>query len=188
MTTTRRPRRADSQRNYERLLAVADHAFAQHGTGTSLEAIAREAGVAIGTLYSHFPNRGALIGALLRDRHDDLFERGEQMLNSPSAAEGLTSWIRAVVVHAATYQGLAGVLVASFRGDVPELDEACRRMTWFGEQLTAQAADTGVLRPGVTAEDVVALISSAAWVREQISVEQADRLLEISLGGLIPEH
>src|SRR5882724_2586462 len=99
-----RPRRADSQRNYQRLLAAADIAFAQHGTDTSLEAIAREAGVATGTLYAHFPSRVALIAALLRDRHDELFARGEGLVNHPSAAGALTSWIHDVVNHAATYQ------------------------------------------------------------------------------------
>src|SRR3982074_3150626 len=113
MGATGRPRRADSQRHYDKLLAAADTAFARHGTDTSLEAIAREAGVAIGTLYSHFPNRAALIGALLRDRHAALFDRGEGLLADTPAAEALAAWARALIAHAATYHGLAGVLVAS---------------------------------------------------------------------------
>ncbi|NUU21523.1 MAG: helix-turn-helix transcriptional regulator, partial [Streptomycetaceae bacterium] len=68
---TRRPR-ADALRNYERLLDAADAAFREHGTEASLEGIARRAGVAIGTLYGHFPNRRALAAALLRERHTAL--------------------------------------------------------------------------------------------------------------------
>ncbi|MET0233256.1 MAG: helix-turn-helix domain-containing protein [Kibdelosporangium sp.] len=186
MAATRSPRRADSQRNYERLLAAADQAFAEHGTGTSLEAIARAAGVATGTLYSHFPNRVALIGALLRDRHRELFALGDRLLALPSPAEGLTSWIHAVVKHAATYQGLAGVLVAGLQGEASELHAECERMTSLGEQLTHRAAD--VLRPGTTSADVFAVISSAAWVREQVSAEQSDRLLAIAIDGLLHGH
>lgn len=175
-------RRADSQRNHERLLAAADQAFAEHGTGTSLEAIARRAGVATGTLYSHFPNRVALIGALLRDRHRELFDLGERLLDDPSPADGLAAWMRAVVAHAATYQGLAGVFVAGTQGDSPELHAACERMNSLGEKLLDRAAEA--LRPGVTAADLITLISSIAWVREQVSAEQAERLLVISVEGL----
>jgi AcrR family transcriptional regulator len=188
MSTAGRPRRADSQRNYGKLLAAADTGFAQHGTDTSLEAIAREAGVAIGTLYSHFPNRAALIGALLRDRHAELFDHGERLLADTPATEALTAWIRAVIAHAATYQGLAGVLIATLKAEDSELHDACQRMTSLGEQLTNKAAEAGVLRSGARAADVFALISSAAWIREQMSAEQADRLLTLAVEGLLPDR
>ncbi|CAM5691902.1 hypothetical protein SANTM175S_07071 [Streptomyces antimycoticus] len=61
-----RPMRADARRNYERLLAEARTAFTRHGTDASLEDIARRAGVGIGTLYRHFPNRTALMGAVFQ--------------------------------------------------------------------------------------------------------------------------
>ncbi|MEV0231768.1 helix-turn-helix domain-containing protein [Nonomuraea sp. NPDC050786] len=81
MTTTRRPR-ADARRNYERLLAEADAAFRERGVDASLESIARRAGVAIGTLYGHFSSRRALVGALLRERNEALFELGDQLLTT----------------------------------------------------------------------------------------------------------
>jgi hypothetical protein len=57
-------------------------------------------------------------------------------------------------------------------------------MTSIGEGVTAKAAKAGVLRPGASAADVFALISAAAWVREQMSPDQADRLLAFSVAGL----
>ncbi|MFI1522769.1 helix-turn-helix domain-containing protein, partial [Kitasatospora cineracea] len=63
--TARRRPRADALRNRERLLAEADAVFREEGTGASLEGVARRAGVAIGTLYGHFPTRAALVAALL---------------------------------------------------------------------------------------------------------------------------
>ena len=104
---SRRPR-ADARRNSERLLAEADAAFREHGTQASLENIARRAGVAIGTLYAHFPNRLALVSALLRERHDALFGLGRRLLTDPPA-EALAAWVRAVVAHAAAYRGLGAL-------------------------------------------------------------------------------
>ncbi|WP_236028184.1 helix-turn-helix domain-containing protein [Paractinoplanes lichenicola] len=81
---TRRPR-ADARRNAERLLAAAEAAFREQGVEAPLEQIARRAGVAIGTLYGHFPNRRALLGALLRERNDALFAVGDRLLGKESA-------------------------------------------------------------------------------------------------------
>src|SRR3954466_6383029 len=63
-TLLARPKRADARRNYEKVLAAAREAFAEGGESTALEEIARRAGVGIGTLYRHFPNRQALVEAL----------------------------------------------------------------------------------------------------------------------------
>src|SRR4029450_7287657 len=60
-TLITRPKRADARRNYEKVLAAAREAFAEGGESTALEEIARRAGVGIGTLYRHFPNRQALL-------------------------------------------------------------------------------------------------------------------------------
>ena len=68
--------------------------------------------MAIGPLYGHFPTRHVLVGALLRERHDALFAFGEQVSVSPDVGAALRAWVRAVVEHAATYRGLAEVVVA----------------------------------------------------------------------------
>src|SRR6185436_4886297 len=67
-----RPKRADARRNYEKVLAAAREAFAEGGESTALEEIARRAGVGIGTLYRHFPNRQALIEALYVGEVEDI--------------------------------------------------------------------------------------------------------------------
>jgi AcrR family transcriptional regulator len=181
----RRTRRADSQRNYDKLFAAAELAFVEQGIDASLEGIARRAGVAVGTLYGHFPNRLALVNALLVDRNDKLFDYGDRLLEHPSAVAALESWILAVVNHAATYSGLAGLLVVGLQDEASELHESCLRMTSIGEVLVAKAS--GALRTDVTAADVFALINAAAWVREQMSPEQADRLVRITMAGLVRE-
>jgi AcrR family transcriptional regulator len=179
----RRPR-ADARRNYERLLAEADAAFRAQGTDAPLDAIARQAGVAIGTLYGHFPTRRTLVAALLRERNNALFQLGDGLLAEPSELRALTSWMRAATRHAAAYQGLASLLADSAGNERSELHASCVRMADFTQQLTERARDAGVIRPGVTAADVSALISAAAWTAERTSAEDADRLLDLAFGGL----
>jgi AcrR family transcriptional regulator len=181
--TGRRPR-ADARRNYDRLLAEADAVFREQGTGASLEGVARRAGVAIGTLYGHFPNRRALVGALLRERNEALFDAGEALFAEPPVA-ALRQWVDMVVTHAATYQGLATLLADGVDDEVSELHASCVRMTGIGERLVARAIEAGVVRPGVTGVDVFTLMNAGAWTREHASEEQAARLVAFTLDGLL---
>ena len=80
-----RPKRADARRNYEKVLAAARQAFAEGGESTALEEIARRAGVGIGTLYRHFPNRQALLEALY-------VGEVEEMCRSASEFDGSDPW------------------------------------------------------------------------------------------------
>lgn len=185
MSTGRRPR-ADAARNRQRVLAEADAVFREHGAGGSLESVARRAGVAIGTLYAHFPTRHVLVGALLRERHDTLFARGDQLLAGPDPGAALDAWVRAVVEHAATYSGLAELFAAGAADAGSELHADCVRMTAIGEALVAAARDAGVVRPEVRGEDVFVLINAAAWVRAQHSSAEAERLVAFTLDGLTP--
>jgi AcrR family transcriptional regulator len=185
----RRPR-ADAQRNRRRLLAEADKAFKEQGTEASLEKIARSAGVAIGTLYAHFPNRRALLSALLRDRHDALFALGDDLLAAtppPPAFDQLTRWMRAVAEHGAVYSGLAEELLGSHEDKSSELHAACARLSAAGSTLTARAHAAGAIRTGTTPDDVFALISAASWLRTRTRDDaQAERLLTVLLAGLRP--
>ncbi|WP_433330835.1 TetR/AcrR family transcriptional regulator [Spirillospora sp. CA-294931] len=183
MNPTRRPR-ADARRNYERLLAEADSVFHEHGTDASLERVARQAGVAIGTLYGHFPNRRALVAALLRERHETLFDLGARLTAGVPPADALDVWVRAVVVHTAAYRGLAALLADGLGDEASELHAACRRMTSISESLIAGARAAGAIRPDVAGEDVFALMNAAAWVHVEISPAQSDRLVTFTLDGL----
>lgn len=184
---TRRPR-ADAQRNHDRILAEADEVFREQGTGASLEKIARQAGVAIGTLYGHFPNRRALCAALLRERHTALFEFGDQLPRQGSELDALARWMRAVTVHAAAYRGLATLLMESLDDEASELHEACGRMAAITEALLHTAREAGAVRVDVTAADVHALMNAAAWMREQVQEDTAEHLLDLMVNGLRPGH
>src|SRR3954454_8981308 len=105
-TLLARPKRADARRNYDKVLAAAREAFAEGGESTSLEEIARRAGVGIGTLYRHFPNRQALVEALYLDEVDEVC-RSAAGLEGGDAWEALNSWYERFIGYMATKQALA---------------------------------------------------------------------------------
>src|SRR3954454_13076228 len=86
-----RPKRADARRNYEKVLAAARDAFAEGGEATSLEEIARRAGVGIGTLYRHFPSRQALLEAVYVGEVEEVC-RSAAELSEMDPWDALNSW------------------------------------------------------------------------------------------------
>src|ERR1700742_2634375 len=97
----RKPR-ADALRNRERVLEAAKAVFSAGGPDASLEAVARHAGVGIGTLYRHFPTREALYEAVYRREVDQLGELAEQLKSERSPVEALRRWLRSNVEFVAT--------------------------------------------------------------------------------------
>src|SRR3954464_13553679 len=87
-----RPRRADARRNYDKVLAAAREAFAEGGESTALEESARRAGVGIGTLYRHFPNRQALLEALYVDEVEVVC-RSAAELEGEKPWQAFSAWI-----------------------------------------------------------------------------------------------
>jgi AcrR family transcriptional regulator len=184
MPAGQRRMRADARRNYERLLAEAEIAFTEQGTDVSLEYVARRAGVAIGTLYGHFPTRQALLEALMRGRVETLGARARELLHHPSPEEALYTWARAAVAHTSVYQGLATSLMSSFEAEDSALHAACQVVVSAGELLLTRAQQAGVIRADASAADLFTLISAIAWTSEQVPAEQAERLLSFALDGL----
>src|SRR3954462_15323117 len=101
-----RPKRADALRNYEKVLAAAREAFAERGASTSLEEIARRAGVGIGTLYRNFPNRQALLEAVYVDEVESV-SRPAAELQDLEPGEAFPAWVRRLVGYLATKYPLA---------------------------------------------------------------------------------
>src|SRR5258708_17634570 len=91
--STRKPR-ADAVRNRERVLDAAKAVFSAGGPEASLEAVARRAGVGIGTLYRHFPTREALFEAVYRREVEHLADLAQQLKGEVAPAEALRRWLR----------------------------------------------------------------------------------------------
>lgn len=184
--------RADARRNRERLVAAALAAFTEHGSDdTSLEEIARRAGVGIGTLYRHFPTRQSLLEAVYRDQVEALCEGAEPLLAGPSPGAALVAWLRALVQFGLTKRILSTELLATEGANAPVFS-ACRSdMARTAQALLARAQAAGEVRPGLEPADLLRLSHgiAAATERSADRAAEADRLLDILLGGLLtPEH
>src|SRR5271155_6169672 len=111
----RKPR-ADAVRNRERLLETAADIFSAGGPDASLEAVAKRAGVGIGTLYRHFPTREALFEAVYRHEVQQLSELAEQLKEETSPVEGLRRWLHSDIELVATKKGMAAALALAVHG------------------------------------------------------------------------
>jgi AcrR family transcriptional regulator len=105
----RKPR-ADAQRNRVRLLETAKAAFAEKGSGASLDEIARTAGVGAGTLYRHFPNRDALVAAVYRNETEQLVVAATRLAEMHPPVMALREWLLLFVDYIATKHGMYEVL------------------------------------------------------------------------------
>ena len=110
--TVDRPMRADAQRNRARLLEAAVRAFSQEGPEVTLDAIAKNAGVGIGTLYRHFPTREALVEAAYRNELARLCDAVPELLRDLTPAEATRRWMDRFVDYMTTKRGMADALRA----------------------------------------------------------------------------
>ncbi|GAA0955047.1 helix-turn-helix domain-containing protein [Actinocorallia libanotica] len=190
-TTARRPLRADARRNYERILAAAQQAFAAHGADASLEGIARQAGVGSATLHRHFPSRRALLDAVFHDRVEALCARAQEHARASEPGAALFSWLRDFNAYAAASRGLVGSLLRDGRDtDLLQEDDDCKMMiTTAADELLQQAQQAGAARPGIRTEDLLALVSAISLAAEDHDDDaQAGRLLDIAIEGLRPHR
>jgi AcrR family transcriptional regulator len=184
--TPTRPMRADARRNYERLLAEARTAFTVHGTDASLEEIARRAGVGIGTLYRHFPNRYVLMSAVFQGEVDALLARSRELLTAEEPCQALVEWLRGIIGHAGTYRGLARALMSASHDDGSALARCSVPMREAGSALLERARRAGAVRRDVEISDLMQLTNAIALAVEESPDDPglADRLLRLTLTGL----
>lgn len=179
--------RADAARNREQLLEVATRVFASPEAETSMRAIAREAGVGIGTLYRHFPTRGSLVAAVYRDQVVRLTNGARELLADAAPAVALRRWMDLFGEWMATKNGMLGTLVALIESGAVGHDETREELLSAISVILEAGRVAGDLRPDVTAEEVAAsLLGIFAVTRHSGEAVTADRLLDILLDGLRP--
>ena len=178
---SKRPKRADALRNYEKLVAAAREAFTEADRSASLEDIARRAGVGIGTLYRNFPTRADLVQAVYVDEVEAL-SRSAGELERLEPWEALTAWLQGFVGYVATKQALADELFAVAQRDA--VFAGCRAMLHAaGEPLLRRAQDAGIVRPDVTIEEVIRLVGGIAKIPADDPAD-VQRVLAVALDGL----
>lgn len=178
--------RADAQKNYDHLLAIARAVLVEQGADASLRDIARQAEVGLGTLYRHFPTRDALFEALLRDSFDALALEADALLTAPQPADALVAWLRATVAMAHALRGVIAPMVAAIDAPDSALHASCVAMKAAGTRLLVRAQKDGVARLDVDGADLFALVGALAWVGDQPALApRADHLFKLISGALL---
>lgn len=154
-TKASRKPRADSVRNRERLLEAATAIFRLGGAQASLEAVAREAGVGIGTLYRHFPTREALFDAVYRHEVDILADLARELSTEDDAVAALKSWLQANVRLVATKKGMIEGLQLAVVGSSELKAYSYERMVGAIGLLLERATAAGMIRDDVSPDELL---------------------------------
>ena len=184
MDTTARPQRADARRNRESIVAAARDAFAEYGLATQMDEIARRAGVGVGTVYRHFPDKDALVRALVEDHMASMAARGREVAAAGGDPwEAFAGFMRFAGERHLVDRGLAQVMsgqpartfttAARESGLVAAVDELLRR-----------AQEAGTARTDASVEDVPLIMCSIGAVIESWGAEGGRRFMELVLDGL----
>ena len=175
-----RASRSDARRNRDALLAAGRSVFARAGTDAPIEEVAREAGVARGTLYRHFPTREHLFAAILQERVGELRERARALLEAPDVRDALEEWLRLYDRRASEYRGM-GALVGLAEDESP-VAQACAPMKASFAALHDRAQAEGVVRSDLEPAQVLALVS--ALPKDPSTGETPPAYLDVVLAGL----
>jgi AcrR family transcriptional regulator len=183
-TPSPRPLRADAQRNRDRLLAAAVRALSQGGEAT-LESIAKDAGVGIGTLYRHFPTREALVEAVYRNELTRLCDAAPLLLESAPADRAMRVWMDRFVDYMTTKRGMADALRAVVASGGNPFAHSRDSLTGAISALLTAGAKEGSLRTDTDPADVLTALSGVSLAAGQPDRrEQAGRLLDLLMDGL----
>jgi AcrR family transcriptional regulator len=181
-SAVQRPKRADARRNYDKVVAAAREAFAEGGTSTSLEEIARRAEVGIGTLYRNFPNRQALLEAVYVGEVENLC-RSASAFDDLEPLEAFVAWVHGLVGYLATKQALAHELLEYVDRDAP-LFKTCRQSLYTaGQPLLERAQEAHAVRADTDLMEVIQMVGGIAKI-PGAGPEQVRHIVEIALDGL----
>jgi AcrR family transcriptional regulator len=182
--------RADAQANRDRLLEVATTTLARDGDSASLRAIAKEAGVGIGTLYRRFPTRAALVEAVYRTETERLCAAAPELLEQLEPVVALRAWMDRFVDHLAAKRGIAGTLQTVLTADGEKVKTATRELVSEAiAELVAAGVEAGTIRPDTDPTDIMFAAGGAAVITEGEPDQHvlAGRLLDLIVRGVATE-
>jgi AcrR family transcriptional regulator len=176
--------RADAQRNIDALLHAAKEVFATSGVHAPVREIAEKAGVGLGTLYRHFPQRSDLIAAVFRREMDACADAAPILADEYEPFEALAKWMQRYAAFVATKRGLAKALHS---GD-PAFDSLPgyfdQRLRPALRALLEAAAAAGEVRAGVDADDLLGAVASLCMSAHNAEPGRAERMVALILDGL----
>ncbi|MES1924181.1 helix-turn-helix domain-containing protein [Salinisphaera sp. T31B1] len=184
-TPRRRAQRVDARRNRERLLHAARAVFAADGAHASLQGIAREAGVGIGTLYRHFPSRETLYTAVYEQEVDHLVAMAAELAERHEPIAALRAWLHALVALVATKTGMASALAITAETKSAVSQATSERLVTAIGALLARGRDTHSIRQTLAPRELLHAVVGMCLIQD--SPDWQDRvaaLIDILIDGL----
>jgi AcrR family transcriptional regulator len=178
-----KPMRADARRNRQRLIDAAREVFDEQGASASMEAIAKRAGVGVGTLYRHFPNRYDVVEAVYQDEVDELEEAARRSVSELDPWPAMEAYFDAFLSYARRKGAMMSELHQAFEKH-PEFKSKMRaRIEGAIASVLDYAKSAGVVRPDVDGSDVMQLLAPVCS-NAAIPPEQSRRLVGMVLDGM----
>jgi AcrR family transcriptional regulator len=181
-----RPLRRDAERNRQRILRAAAEVFTQRGLDATLDDVARQAGVGVGTVYRRFPDKETLVGELFQDRIDAMVAVAEEAYIATDPWQGLVSFLEYAVASMAGDLGLRQLMMFATYGR-DRVAYARERMRPVVARLVERAQAEGTLRPDFSPTDVPLITFLLAAAAEYAGPVQPDiwrRYLGLIIDGM----
>jgi AcrR family transcriptional regulator len=176
--------RADAQRKMASLLEAAMEVFAKSGVDAPVREIAEKAGVGLGTVYRHFPQRSDLIVAVFRNQIDACADAAAVMASKYQPGEALSRWMQRYVDFIATKRGLAAALHSGDPAYSALPDYFDKRLRPALRTLLRSAAAAGVVRPRVDADDLLRAVATLCHGPQGKEPAYARRMVDLLVDGL----
>jgi AcrR family transcriptional regulator len=178
-----RARRADAERNRDKILGAARAAFADLDAEISMAEISRRAGVGMATLYRNFPGRRELLEALYTQEVNAVCEAaGTLEAQTPGAA--FNAWLHRFFAFITSKQPVGTELLKHSGGSAPVMGESRRRVTAAGRPLLLAAQRAYEIREDLTLEQVLDMIVAIASIHGEPGY--LEPILQAALDGLRP--
>jgi len=176
--------RADAQRNIDALLQAALEVFAFSGVDAPVREIAEKAGVGIGTVYRHFPQRADLVAAVFRREIDACADAAPLLAAQNSPGDALAKWIHRYTAFIATKRGLAAALHSGNPAFEPLPAYFGARLLPAFQSLLDSAIAAGEVRADVTAGDLLNAVANLCSQAHGEDPDQAGRMVALLIDGL----
>jgi len=176
--------RADAQRNIDALLEAALAVFVTSGVDAPVREIAEKAGVGVGTLYRHFPQRADLVAAVFRHEVDACADAAPILAAEHAPAEALSRWMQRYAAFVATKRGLSSALHSGNPTFEPLHDYLNQRLLPAFKTLLDAAVTAGEIRADVDAADLLSAVASLSWQSYGVDPDRARRMITLLIDGL----
>jgi AcrR family transcriptional regulator len=185
-----RPLRRDAEQNRQRILCAASEVFTTRGLRATLDDVARQAGVGVGTVYRRFPDKEALVDALFEDKLQALVAQAERALEAPDSWTGLVTLLERAGEMLTGDRGLLEILMYATYGQ-DRVSRARARMQPVVTRVVERAQRDGKVRADLRPTDVPFIefmLSAAAGYAARVQPEIWRRYLTLILDGLRPSR